>query len=81
MKFHEFLRDRRLELNISQADVAAQIGMTGPQFLSNIERGLCPMPAKYIKGLGKCLKVKPLSIAHIVIEEMKSTYLAEAGLR
>ena len=35
-----FFYDRRLKLNLSQAELAASLGFTTPQFVSNWERGI-----------------------------------------
>ena len=40
----DVLRERRLELNLSQAEVATAAGLGSPSTLSNYERGLVPSP-------------------------------------
>lgn len=49
--------EARIAQDISQAKVADAMGYTSPQFISNVERGLCLMPASRVKDWAKVCKV------------------------
>ena len=69
----KLISDARNEINrkklidreniLSQADVSALLGFRTGQFISNIERGLCSIPADRILKLSQILNI---SIAEIV---------------
>lgn len=48
-----FLKSRRIERGLTQAELAKALGYSSPQFVSNWERGLC---------------LPPLNIAPILVE-------------
>lgn len=58
---------------MNQKEFSEAVGMEGSQFLSNIERGLCPMPIKYWKRLSKFCEIPMAEIieAHIKDERRK----------
>ncbi len=66
----EFLRVCRTDGGFSQKEIALKLGLDTPQFISNIERGLCAIPFKKLKALLKIYKrdVDP------VIELIASSY-------
>ena len=43
------LKEARVETGISQTELAKKAGMKNGQFISNIERGLCSLPARKIQ--------------------------------
>ena len=48
-KLGPFLKKARSKMGLSQRDVADKLGYTSPQFISNVERGLCSPPLKKLK--------------------------------
>lgn len=42
--FGRYLREKRREAGLSQQSVASALGYSSPQFISNLERGTCPIP-------------------------------------
>ena len=58
------IRAKRIELGISQHQVAKRIGMKQGQFISNIERDLCALPIKYVQRIGKVLDI---NADHLVV--------------
>lgn len=44
-----FLREKREQKGLTQAQVALQLGYGSPQFISNIERGVSRVPTKSLK--------------------------------
>jgi transcriptional regulator with XRE-family HTH domain len=59
MKTHltRYLRARRLELGLTQREVASALGYC-PQFVTNWERGASQPPMGAIPGVCKALKIK-----------------------
>jgi len=53
-----FIRKMRLEKEFSQADLAANLGYTSPQFISDWERGISTPPVKKLHELAILLEVK-----------------------
>lgn len=47
------IKNARLKKNLSQGDLAKTLMLSSPQFVSNIERGVAPLPPKYIPILSK----------------------------
>lgn len=47
----KLLKRAREGRGFSQAEVAKKLGYTSPQFISNMERGLCAPPLKAVKEL------------------------------
>jgi SOS-response transcriptional repressor LexA len=52
-----YIARRREELGLTQRDVAAALGYGGPQFISNIERGLAGLPLRQYRKLARALSV------------------------
>ena len=51
------LKSKRLERGVSQAKLARALGHGNPQFISNIERGLCRLPVSAAKKVCKILEI------------------------
>ena len=66
----EIVREGRLRAELSQGDLAKIMNFKNGQFISNIERGLCSLPAK---NIAKLCKVLSLDFGH-VIEGMTADY-------
>lgn len=54
LQLAEYLRGLRLAKDISQGAVATELGYSSPQYISNIERGLC---ATSLNQLAKFRKI------------------------
>lgn len=82
----KYIKHRREGLRLSQAEVAkyARLGTSirsGAQFLSNIERGLCLVPANRIKKMAKILGLGPEFLSGVVEEAHNINYRRDAGLK
>ena len=64
-----YLREQRVKSSLTQSQVAESLGYTSPQFISNIERGLCSAPAKHLRGF--------LKLYHIELDELVSVILKQ----
>lgn len=69
-----FLRVKRQELKLSQVGLASNLGWDTKQaqFLSNIERGICQFPVRYIKKLSETLQVNEETIIDLMAQDYKS---------
>lgn len=47
--FGQYLRQKRRDAGLSQQNVARALGYSSPQFISNLERGTCPIPLNRIR--------------------------------
>lgn len=69
----ELLRRKRAALGLHQSDVAAELGYTSGQFVSNWERGLGLPPPTALPRLAKVLKIDPSEIIEkVCIFELQS---------
>lgn len=60
-------KNMREKANLTQAGAAKALGYSSPQFISNVERGLCLLPADKIRKTAKLYKVNPLAITELVV--------------
>lgn len=64
------LRSLRNADGLTQVEVAAKLkGIEGPQFISNIERGICGIPPKYMKPLARLFKVSTSEFIEASIDD------------
>jgi transcriptional regulator with XRE-family HTH domain len=47
--FGRYLREKRRDAGLSQQNAASALGYSSPQFISNLERGTCPVPLNRIR--------------------------------
>jgi transcriptional regulator with XRE-family HTH domain len=76
-----FIKTAREAQGYSQADISRVLGLKTAQSVSNIERGVSPVPAKKIRKLARMLRVEPLTIVDTVIAEKRNRYMRAAGIR
>ena len=53
----DYLRDARKQANVTQGELAEQLGYANAQFISNIERGLANLPLVQVTKAAKALGV------------------------
>jgi transcriptional regulator with XRE-family HTH domain len=70
-----YLKEARIKRGLTQKSVSDTLGYSTPQFVSNWERGLSPIPIDTLKTL---LKLYSLSLSEIVNKAMEEQ---EASLR
>lgn len=58
----KFLQKKRMEKGLSQGEVAKKLGYTSPQFISNIERGLCSPALSSAKKMAKLYDIYPANM-------------------
>lgn len=62
----KFLKSARIKAELSQELVSSKLGYSGPQFISNIERGTCTAPLSVLKKLVIIYKLNPKKIIQII---------------
>jgi transcriptional regulator with XRE-family HTH domain len=68
---NEYLRQKRIDCDLSQLDVARVLGYASPQFVSNWERGLVSPPLETILVLIGLYKIAPSEIINRIIDETR----------
>lgn len=76
---NDFLREKRLQSQLSQLDVARVLGYSSPQFVSNWERGLVSPPLETIAVLIDLYKVPANEVIDRILDETRH-HLEEALL-
>lgn len=66
-----FLKNKRIETNLTQRELASALGNMNSQFVSNWERGLCAPPSHCFQKLIEMLKVNRESLVQIMLEDSR----------
>ena len=67
-----YLKDKRIEADLTQLEVAKKLGYSSPQFISNFERGLCSPPLKQLKKITKLYDINPTDIIDLMMDDQLS---------
>lgn len=65
------LKDSREKNGYSQKEISSRLGYSSPQFISNIERGLCAPPLPKLKQLIEVYKLNPDKVVRLILREEK----------
>lgn len=65
----DFLQSKRTKAGLSQGDVAAKLGYSSPQFISNFERGLCAPPLNKLKMLVQLYDLNGEEVLKLMLKE------------
>jgi transcriptional regulator with XRE-family HTH domain len=76
-----FIRELRESRGLSQGDVAKLLNLKTAQSISNIERGVSPLPRAKIKKLADVLGIRKGEIVTIVLREVQDRYAKAAGVQ
>lgn len=63
-----YLKESRKKAGWTQWDVAKKLGYSSPQFISNVERGLCELPLSKIKKLREALNLDRDTLIHLLLK-------------
>jgi transcriptional regulator with XRE-family HTH domain len=63
----KFLKLKRIEQGLSQAEVARALGFSSSQFISNWERGMCSPPLNSLQKLTRLLEIKDNEIIKLLM--------------
>jgi len=80
-EFGNFLRDKRIAAGLTQAEVSKQCGFSTPQFLSNIERGVCWPPMDFLRKLSGLYDIDPRDVLSLLMETKSRVWAAELGVK
>ncbi len=69
MTLAELVRKKRREKDLSQRALATKLGMSGPQFISNIEREVCFFADDKLEPLAKAIGVRPLVLRKLNLKK------------
>ena len=76
----DFVRAKRQELSISQQNLGQLlVPPVTTQFMSNIERGVTPLPCHHLKALASALKVKESQLTTLLESEVKQKFMGKLG--
>lgn len=77
----QYLRDKRVAAGLTQAEIAEFLGYTSPQYISNIERGVCPASFDVLAKLRTKLKLDVERVLQIHIAQLKVRLMKELARR
>ncbi len=63
------IRNKRVEMNLTQTDVATLLGHDAPQFISLVERGLSKAPINMLGKLSVILKLNRKFIIDLLVSD------------
>lgn len=72
MQTGKLIKDYRRKKGITQKELSVVLGLNTAQFMSNIERDLAPLPAKYFKKVSKTIGVPVSKIVDAQINDFKA---------
>lgn len=76
-EFGDYLKEKRVKANLSQAEVAEELGYSSPQFVSNFERGLCTPPLPALKQMLQLYNISKKEMVELLLrQERKHLELA-----
>lgn len=62
LKLYENIRNRRLELTLTQDELARRLGYSGKSMIAKIEKGLVDLPQSKIEAFASALYTTPASL-------------------
>ncbi|MDC0980301.1 helix-turn-helix transcriptional regulator [Bdellovibrionales bacterium] len=70
----KYLREKRVSLNLTQREVAKELGYTTAQFLSNVERGVCAFPIDQLGKLSRLYDIDKQEILNLLMDEYEDIF-------
>lgn len=81
MTLEQFLKQRRVELGITQAQMAKHFGHSSPQYCSNYERGKCTLAPAQFRLVSRVLKVPLEDLIEMRGEDVKASLRKKLKVR
>ncbi len=78
--FGQLWKAAREKANLTQHQVAEELGYTSGQFISNVESGRCRFPESQLSKLQSLYKLKTPEILKLVLEEEEENLRRALGL-
>lgn len=76
----KYLQTKRVDQNLSQGQVASKLGYSSPQFISNIERGLCAPPLRKLKKTINLYNLNGEEVMALILDQQESHLRKTLGL-
>lgn len=75
----KLIKRRRIDLRISQTELSKRLayGSRCGQRISNVERGACQLPAKYLNKLSICLMISRETIITEMVKDYQDALIKE----
>lgn len=73
----DYLRKQRLHARVSQKVISEKAGLTTPQYISNIERGISPPSIDILKIMKKTYNMDPKDFSYVISRAHYDFYLKE----
>jgi transcriptional regulator with XRE-family HTH domain len=70
-KMGVYLREKREQKGLTQAQVALQLGYGSPQFISNIERGVSRVPVKSLRYFIQLYGLGINEVIELILDEKR----------
>ncbi len=67
--FSRYIKQKRMDADLSQKDVAEKLGYSSPQFISNWERGLSTPPIKTVKKIAELYDVSIEEFSNLLLQD------------
>lgn len=68
-KINQMLREARINAGLSQTEVAKVMGYPNPQYISNVERGLCPPSTQMISVMIRLYQMDGLKVVNQLVRD------------
>lgn len=75
------IKDSRTKKNISQDQLATRLGLTSPQYISNVEREICGMSPECLANASKILGVKKEHLRDAALADYAARLNKKMGLK
>lgn len=76
-----YFKIKRLALDLNQREVSEFLGYNSPQFISNVERGMCQLPMKAIRKLITLYKLDVYEVFDIIMSQQAHILRAELHVK
>lgn len=73
-KLSELIKNKRLELGVSQTRLADFLGLKNEQYISNFERNLCYIPYKYLGRISQRLRLPVSDIEDAIMLDERDKF-------
>jgi len=64
----QYLKDCRVDAGYTQSDVSAELGLKSAQSISNIERGVAPVPLHVLRKMIKLYKIPERQFMWLLVQ-------------
>jgi transcriptional regulator with XRE-family HTH domain len=70
---NSFLKEARIKKGLTQGEIAKHLGLTSPQYISNIERGLCSASLETLLVLIQLYDLKATKVIDVLLADYRRT--------